>query len=281
MKTLNDIGLLFKRYALQLLRDPVWLFVGLSTPVLYLLLFTPLLNHLPLPGAGKGHAIDGFLPGILALQAFASGAGPGFGTIFELKSGLTERLRVTPASRLALLLGPVLFATVAMYFFDLLLVLVGILFGFDARWAGLGILVVLLGLLMVTMASFSVALAIVTKEISAFASVVTGLNLPVLLLAGVLLPISLGRVAESTGPFQPSLLLGRSIPLTGQRGAGHFGHLAGVCRPGAVVRLDVGLGHEGVPSGGGIKQPPSTGRAAGGGAPISPCNKCAATQRRF
>lgn len=192
MKTLHDIGLLFKRYAIQMLRDPVWLFVGLSTPVLYLVLFTPLLNHLALPGGPHGHAIDGFLPGILALQAFAGGAGPGFGTIFELKAGLTERLRVTPASRLALLLGPVLFSTVAMYFFDLLLVLVGMAFGFQARWEGLGILTLLLGLLMVSMASFSVALAIVTKEISAFASVVTGLNLPVLLLAGVLLPISLG-----------------------------------------------------------------------------------------
>ena len=192
MRAVHDMALLFKRYAIQMLRDPVWLFVGLSTPVLYLVLFTPLLNHLHLPGVGPRHAIDGFLPGILSLQAFASGNGPGFGTIFELKAGLTERLRVTPSSRLALLLGPVLFSTVAMYFFDLLLVLVGMLFGFDAHWAGLGVLAVLLGLLMVTVASFAVALALVTKEISAFASVVTGLNLPVLLLGGVLLPISLG-----------------------------------------------------------------------------------------
>ena len=192
MRTIHDIALLFKRYAIQMLRDPVWLFVGLSTPVLYLVLFTPLLNHLDLPGTGPHHAIDGFLPGILSLQAFASGTGPGFGTIFELKAGLTERLRVTPSSRLALLLGPVLFSTTAMYFFDLLLVLVGMIFGFDAHWGGLGVLAVLLGLLMVTVASFAVALAIVTKEISAFASVVTGLNLPVLLLGGVLLPISLG-----------------------------------------------------------------------------------------
>lgn len=42
------------------------------------------------------------------------------------------------------------------------------------------------------MASFSVATALVTKEISSFAAVINGINLPVLLLAGVLLPISLG-----------------------------------------------------------------------------------------
>ncbi len=50
----------------------------------------------------------------------------------------------------------------------------------------------LLALLMVTMSAFSVATALVTRDISSFAAVINGLNLPVLLLAGVLLPISLG-----------------------------------------------------------------------------------------
>lgn len=215
MKTLVDIGLLFKRYGLQMVRNPVWLFVGFSTPILYLVLFTPLLNHLPLGGSGHTSAIDDFLPGILALQAFASGTGPGFGTIFELQAGFTERMRVTPASRLAILLGPVLFATTSMFVFDIMLVVVGTAFGFDIHLAGLGILAVLLGLLMVTVASFAIALAIVTKEISAFASVVTGLNLPVLLLGGVLLPISFGpawlRVLAHFNPLYYLVVASRSL----------------------------------------------------------------------
>jgi ABC-2 type transport system permease protein len=51
---------------------------------------------------------------------------------------------------------------------------------------------VLLGMLMIIMAAFSIATALVTKDISSFAAITNGLNLPVLLLAGVLLPISLG-----------------------------------------------------------------------------------------
>ena len=47
MKTLTDTRLLFHRYTVQMLRNPVWLFVGFSTPILYLLLFTPLLHSLP------------------------------------------------------------------------------------------------------------------------------------------------------------------------------------------------------------------------------------------
>ncbi|MGO9080958.1 MAG: ABC transporter permease [Streptosporangiaceae bacterium] len=193
MKTGRDIGLLYSRYLRQLLRNPVWLLVGFSTPILYLALFTPLLKRLS--GAGglpTGNVLDLFLPGILALLAYASGIGPGFNTIFELKGGLIERLRVTPASRFAILVGPILATMVMMFAFDAVVVAVGAGFGFTAHWAGLAVLTVLLALLMITVAAFSIATALVTKDISGFAAIVNGLNLPVLLLAGVLLPISLG-----------------------------------------------------------------------------------------
>ena len=38
------------------------------------------------------------------------------------------------------------------------------------------------------MAAFSTATALVTKDISSFAAIINGINLPILLLAGVLLP---------------------------------------------------------------------------------------------
>ena len=117
MKTVRDVGLLFQRYLTQLLRNPVWVIVGFSTPILYLALFTPLLKRLV--GSGglpTSNVLDLFLPGILSLLA----------------------------------------------------------------------------LLMVTTAAWSIATALVTKEISGFAAIANGINLPILLLAGVLLPISLG-----------------------------------------------------------------------------------------
>jgi ABC-2 type transport system permease protein len=195
MKLVRDTGLLFHRYTVQMLRNPVWLFVGFSTPLLYLVLFTPLLKHVSSAQTGSSaHVIDLFLPGILALLAFASGMAGGFGTIFELQSGVIERLRVTPASRFAILMGPLLSGMLMMFAFDAVVVAAAAGFGFAINWAGLAALVVLLGILMITMSAFSVATALVTKEISSFAAIINGLNLPVLLLAGVLLPISLGPV---------------------------------------------------------------------------------------
>jgi ABC-2 type transport system permease protein len=193
MKVARDTWLLFHRYTVQMFRNPVWLFVGFSTPLLYLVLFTPLLKHLSSAQTGSSATvIDLFLPGILALLAFASGMAGGFGTIFELQAGVIERFRVTPASRFSILMGPLLSGMVMMFVFDAVVVAASAGFGFTIDWGGLAVLVVLLGLLMVTMASFSVATALVTKDISSFAAIINGLNLPVLLLAGVLLPISLG-----------------------------------------------------------------------------------------
>jgi ABC-2 type transport system permease protein len=193
MRTIRDIGLLFHRYTLQMLRNPVWLFVGFSTPILYLALFTPLLRHFAgVPGFPKGGVVDVFLPGILSLLAFASGSSMGFSTIFELQAGVIERFRVTPASRFAILIGPILSGLMMMMVFNSVVVAVGYGLGFHVHWLGLLVLAVLLCLLAGLTAAFSVATALVTKDISSFAAIINGLNLPLLLLAGVLLPISLG-----------------------------------------------------------------------------------------
>jgi ABC-2 type transport system permease protein len=214
VKVARDTRLLFHRYTVQMIRNPVWLFVGFSTPLLYLLLFTPLLKHF----AGNGSTslvLDVFLPGILALLAFASGMSGGFSTIFELQSGVIERFRVTPASRFAILMGPLLSGMVMVFVFDAVVVAVAAALGFHINWLGLAVLVVLLGLLMASMSAFSVATALVTKEISSFAAIINGLNLPLLLLAGVLLPISVGptwmRILAHFNPLYYAVVGARAL----------------------------------------------------------------------
>jgi ABC-2 type transport system permease protein len=215
MKVARDTGLLFHRYTVQMLRNPVWLFVGFSTPLLYLLLFTPLLKHISASQHTTGGVLDLFLPGILALLAFASGISGGFGTIFELQSGVIERLRVTPSSRFAILMGPLLSGMCMMFVFDAAVVAVASALGYAINWPGLALMAVLLAVLMICMSSFSVATALVTKEISSFAAIVNGLNLPILLLAGVLLPISLGptwmRVLAHFNPLYYAVQAARSL----------------------------------------------------------------------
>jgi ABC-2 type transport system permease protein len=216
MKTARDTGLLFQRYTIPMLRNPVWLFVGFSTPVLYLALFTPLLKHIAQGiGVRGGSVLEVFLPGILALLAFASGASMGFGTIFELQSGVVERFRVTPASRFAILVGPILSGLMMMLVFDAVVVAIGVAVGFQIHWLGMLALAVVLGLLASLMAAFSTATALVTRDISSFAAVINGINLPILLLAGVLLPISIGpewmRVIAHFNPLYYAVQASRAL----------------------------------------------------------------------
>ncbi len=192
MKSLRDTGLLFKRNFLQALRNPTWMAVGLSTPLLYLALYTPLLQKLAGgPGFPAGHVLNVFLPGILAFLVFGTGTGEGYQTIFDLRDGLVERFRVTPASRYALLISPILSDIAWLFVFITILIAVAVPFGFEAHIGGLLVSFILLSLLVIITAAFSVSIALLQKDISGFAAVITGINLPILLLSGVLLPLTL------------------------------------------------------------------------------------------
>ena len=192
MSFLRTTGLLFRRKLREFMRQPTWVFVGLTQPLLYLALFAPLLQSLARgPGFGSGSVLDVFVPGILVLMAFGTGMGAGWIVIWEIDSGVIERLSVTPVSRWALVLGTVLRDVVTFVGPAVLVVVVAIPFGFHAHWAGLAILLMLLALLTATVSAWSAAMGVLLRQIGSLAAVVTGLQLPLTLLAGILLPLSL------------------------------------------------------------------------------------------
>ncbi len=192
MNLLREIGLLWKRKLVETVRQPTWVFVGLSTPLLYLALFAPLLQTFAGgPDFRSGSVLDVFVPGILVLMAFGAGMGAGWGIIWEVDTGVIERLRVTPASRFALLMGTVLRDVVMFVIPALVVIAVAIPFGFHPQWGGIAVLVVLLSLLTVIASAWSNALGIILRQIGSLAAVVTGLQLPLTLLAGILLPLSI------------------------------------------------------------------------------------------
>lgn len=188
----HQIRLLFWRKLLETLRTPAWVVVGLSTPLLYLALFAPLLEPLSGgPGFPQGDVLDVFVPGILVIIAFGAGMGAGWIVIEELYTGALERLRVTPASRLALLLGPVLRDVATFVVPALLVILIAEPFGYRPDWGGIAVLLILLSLLTALVSAWSNALGMILKETGSLAAIVTGLQLPLTLLSGVLLPLSI------------------------------------------------------------------------------------------
>lgn len=192
MKTLRDTWLVFQRNLGLTLGNPAWTVIGLVQPILYLLLFAPLLKSIATtPGFPPGGAYNIFVPGLLIQLGLFGTAFVGFTLIAELRYGLVERLQVTPVSRLALLLGRALRDILILLIQSLLLVLLSLPFGLDIHPAGLIVVLGLIALIGLLMASCSYALALWLKSEDAFAPLLTTVTLPLLLLSGVLLPLTL------------------------------------------------------------------------------------------
>lgn len=189
---LQSTWIIFGRALRQSLRNPVWIVMGLTTPLLYLVLFGPLLAPVAsLPGFPVGDVWQVFVPGLLVTIAIFGSASVGFGLLNEMRSGVVERMRVTPVSRTSLLLGRALHDVVVIVVQAVLLILVAVLgFGLRAPVVGVLVGVVMVGAVGLALAclSYTAALRLQTQE--SFAPLVQGLALPVLLLSGVLLPLT-------------------------------------------------------------------------------------------
>lgn len=192
MKLLTDTWLVFQRYLNLLLRNPAWVIIGVLQPLLYLLLFAPMLKAIAsTPGFPSGGAYNVFVPGLLIQLALFGASGVGFALIAELRFGVVERLRVTPVSRLALLLGRSLRDILTLLIQSLILIVAALPFGLSIHPAGLLVMLALLALVGMLMASVSYALALWLRSEDAFAPLLFTATLPLLLLSGVLLPLSL------------------------------------------------------------------------------------------
>src|SRR3954451_5383188 len=155
---LTETMLVFQRQMRILLRNPVWVIFGLTQPILYLVLFGPLLTNVRGGGLGGDGSWRIFVPGLL-MQLGVFGAGfAGFGIIQELREGVIDRQRVTPASRLALILGRTLQNMVTIAVQSTLLCLVAIPFGLQPTWGGVLASIVVIAVLAIGISAFSYAM---------------------------------------------------------------------------------------------------------------------------
>ncbi len=192
MKVLRDTWLVFGRYFGLFIRNPVWVAIGVLQPVLYLVLFAPLLNPIAtMRGFPPGGAYNVFVPGLLVQLGMFGAAGVGFSLIAELRMGVIERLRVTPVSRVALLFGRALRDMFSIVLQSLILILIALPFGLSIHPLGVVVVLALIGLIGLLTASIAYAVALVVKSEDSYAPIVFTAALPILLLSGVLLPMSI------------------------------------------------------------------------------------------
>ncbi|GAA1404351.1 MULTISPECIES: ABC transporter permease [Catellatospora] len=191
MKFLRDTWLVFQRQMQLLLRNPVWVAVGIIQPMFYLLLFAPLMKQALSQGGPMTdeQAYRIFVPGMLVMVALFS-AFSGFGIIAELRAGVIERNRVTPVSRVALLLGRSLRDVVQLLFQAVLVTLLAVPFGLRVAVGDALLAYLLIGLMTLLLSSTGYALGLTLRSEDAMAPMLNTVIQPIMLLAGIFLPLT-------------------------------------------------------------------------------------------
>jgi ABC-2 type transport system permease protein len=195
MTFVHDTLLVFRRQVRLLLREPAFIVIAMIQPLLFLILFGPLLTKLPagtLGGTTTGDAWRFFVPGLLIQLGLFGSTFVGFAIISDWRAGIIERFRVTPVSRLAILAGRVLRDVCTLVLQAILLVLLGVAFGLRAPLAAVLVSLGFIVLVAVGLASVSYSVALLLKSEDAFAPLVNTVVVPLMLLSGIMLPMTLG-----------------------------------------------------------------------------------------
>ncbi|WP_026415322.1 ABC transporter permease [Actinomadura oligospora] len=184
-----DTGVIFGRSMRQTLRSKTSLTFGMLQPLLFLALMGPLLSKVDLRTGGTSW--QAFVPGLLVQLSLLGGMFVGMGILVERQVGVIDRMRATPLHPAAPLLGRTLRDVVQLVVQSALLVVLGVAFGLRAPLAGVLLGFVFVGLLSAALALLSYGLAMNVRTTPEFAAIANTVVLPMMLLAGLLLPMTL------------------------------------------------------------------------------------------
>jgi ABC-2 type transport system permease protein len=204
LKLVTDTGTVFTRELRPLVRDPFSVVFGLVQPLVFLGLFGPLLAGMTDQPTDK--ALQWFVPGVLVMLSLFGSSTTGANLLLEMQTGSHERMLVTPLSRSSLLIGRALKEIAPTVAQAALIILVTLPFGF--RFSPLGAIIglLMLSVFSIGLGALSHSLALAVKERQGvFWLVQQTLLFPMLILAGMLLPIDAGpgwlRIAALANPL--------------------------------------------------------------------------------
>src|SRR5690349_1992318 len=132
MKLVRDTWLIFLYEVGIMVRNPISIALTLVQPVTYLALFTPFIKSV-MNVSNYGEAYQIYVPSLYAAMGLFSGMFAGFALLSAMRQGVINRCRVTPVSRVALLLGRALMQVLLVAFQSVVLVLAALALGLRVR----------------------------------------------------------------------------------------------------------------------------------------------------
>jgi ABC-2 type transport system permease protein len=178
------------RHMLNLARQPVWIFILLVQPFIWLLLYSQLFRRVTdLPGFETSSYVQFLTPGIVVMTAFFNGTWNGMSMINDLDRGVIERFLATPARRSSLVLGHVAQCAVNAMIQTLIILGVGFLMGarIDSGLAGWLVILVVGALVAACFSGVSNGIALFARREETMIAVSNFIALPLVFLSSTLI----------------------------------------------------------------------------------------------
>jgi ABC-2 type transport system permease protein len=201
-----------------LIRQPAFLGITLTQPIIWLLLFGALFKAITRIPGFHGSYIDYLTPGIVVMLAVSSAGWTGMGLIEDINAGVTDRMLVSPVWRGALNAGSVLYAVLSVVIQTALILLLALLLGAHfSSFGGVLLLVLVAALLAATFASFSNGIAAKARQRETLIGAVSFVLLPLTFLSSALMQRSLVpawiRTVSDVNPVNWAVEAGRSAAM--------------------------------------------------------------------
>jgi ABC-2 type transport system permease protein len=186
--------ILTQRYLRQLYRVPVVIFMTLTQPIIWLLLFGALFKNVAeIPGFGGGNYVTYLTPGVVIMTAMFSASWTGMAYIEDMQTGVMDRFLTAPVGRGALTAAMLAYQGLTTVLQSAIIVAIGWGTGatFPGGAAGVAVLIGVSVLIAVAMAAISIWFALLTRQREALIGASTTLVLPLTFLSGAFLSLQL------------------------------------------------------------------------------------------
>jgi ABC-2 type transport system permease protein len=208
------------RYLRVFKRQPAYLGIALTQPIIWLLLFGALFKAVTeIPGFRGGSYVDFLTPGIVVMLAVSSAGWNGMAFIEDINGGVMDRMLAAPVWRGALNLGSVVYAMLTIAVQTTLIVLLALALGAhytNGVW-GVLLLILVAALLGAAFASLSNGVGVLARQRETLIGAVSLVLLPLTFLSSALMQQSLVpewiRTVAKVNPVNWAAEAGRSAAM--------------------------------------------------------------------
>jgi ABC-2 type transport system permease protein len=195
------------RYLRVFARQPAFLGITLTQPLIWLLLFGALFKAVTdIPGFNGDSYIDFLTPGVVVMLAVSSAGWTGMGFIEDINAGVMDRMLASPVWRGALNLGSVVQSVITVSIQTAMILLLALALGahYTNGIGGVLILIMVAALLAAAFASLSNGVGVLSRQRETLIGAVSLVLLPLTFLSSALMQQDLvpGWI-QTVGDFNP------------------------------------------------------------------------------